>query len=76
MWLLNEYDGNIYLFVRIWEPTDSGDINDLLNTGKVAAFAFSQSWPRRGKVGRKNIVLENVYDLPVPKVEPKDPVTE
>ncbi|MNR52871.1 hypothetical protein D3C85_1727880 [compost metagenome] len=74
--MFQEYDGSIYLFTRIWEPTDSGNINDLLNAGKVAAYAFAPSWPRRGKVGRKNIVLENVYDLPVPKVEKKDPVAE
>lgn len=69
-WQFNEYDNQIYVFVQIWKASDSGDVNELLNSGSVAAYSFDPNWPRRGKVGRKNIVLKNVYDLPAEKGEP------
>ena len=70
LWQFSEYDGQIYVFMQIWKASDSGDLNELLNSGSVAAYSFDPNWPRRGKVGRKNIVLKNVYDLPAEKGEP------
>lgn len=74
-WIVYPFDGQDYLFVRLFEVGTKCDIKSNVLNGTTAAYTFDPNWPNLKVRGKKDNTSENLYQYQAPEVPASPGVT-